>query len=100
MMGLRINLGKDTARLQLLVGTLSSGSELAISEFLQTYTGDRILFLPGASRAVNNQEYTLETGRLYLVDPLGNIMMRYSTASDPGGIMGDLKRLLRYSRIG
>jgi cytochrome oxidase Cu insertion factor (SCO1/SenC/PrrC family) len=38
--------------------------------------------------------------RLYLVDPLGNLMMSYSAESDPAGIIKDLKRLLRYSRIG
>jgi cytochrome oxidase Cu insertion factor (SCO1/SenC/PrrC family) len=100
MMGLRMNLGKDTARLQLLVGTLSAGSEPPLRQFLQDYAGDRVLFLPGTNMTVSMQEYALEAGRLYLVDPLGNIMMRYSSASDPEGIMRDLKRLLRYSRIG
>ena len=100
MMVLRINLGKDTARLQLLVGTLSAGPEHALREFLQTYAGERILFLPGDRLTAILQDYTLETGRLYLVDPLGNIMMRYSSTSDTEGIIRDLKRLLRYSRIG
>ena len=38
--------------------------------------------------------------RLYLVDPLGNLMMSYPADAEPGGIIKDLKRLLRYSRIG
>jgi cytochrome oxidase Cu insertion factor (SCO1/SenC/PrrC family) len=36
----------------------------------------------------------------WLVDPLGNAMMRYPPDEPPRGIMEDLKRLLRLSRIG
>lgn len=38
--------------------------------------------------------------RLYLVDPLGNLMMCYSGTAEPGGIIEDLTRLLKYSRSG
>lgn len=37
---------------------------------------------------------------IYLVDPLGNLMMRYPKNADPGKIMKDLTRLLKVSRIG
>ncbi len=37
---------------------------------------------------------------LYLVDPLGNLMMVYSAASESPGILKDIKRLLRVSQIG
>ena len=37
---------------------------------------------------------------VFLVDPLGNLMMRYSFNADPSGVIKDLKRLLKYSRIG
>jgi cytochrome oxidase Cu insertion factor (SCO1/SenC/PrrC family) len=37
---------------------------------------------------------------IYLVDPLGNIMMRFPRNPDPKGMIGDLRRLLKYSRIG
>lgn len=36
---------------------------------------------------------------IYLVDPLGNIMMFYSADVDPGDIQADLKRLLKYSKL-
>jgi cytochrome oxidase Cu insertion factor (SCO1/SenC/PrrC family) len=48
----------------------------------------------------SNKDNPYLAGRLYLVDPLGNLMMFYSRESDPAGIIKDLKRLLRYSRIG
>lgn len=36
----------------------------------------------------------------WLVDPLGNVMMLYPPEQEPRGMMEDLKRLLRLSRIG
>ena len=38
--------------------------------------------------------------RLYLVDPLGNLMMSYEKGFDPKGIVKDLEILLKISRIG
>jgi cytochrome oxidase Cu insertion factor (SCO1/SenC/PrrC family) len=36
---------------------------------------------------------------IYLVDPLGNLMMRYPRDPEPTKMIKDLQRLLRYSRI-
>ena len=40
------------------------------------------------------------SGHLYLVDPLGNLLMRYGADAPPEALLDDLKRLLRVSRIG
>lgn len=40
------------------------------------------------------------SGRVYLVDPLGNLMMSYPRGTDPQGMRKDLKRLLTYSWAG
>jgi len=37
---------------------------------------------------------------IYLVDPLGNMMMRWPKDPDPKKVSGDLKKLLKHSRIG
>ena len=37
---------------------------------------------------------------IYLVDPHGHLMMRYSADPDPAKMIKDLQRLLKYSRIG
>lgn len=37
---------------------------------------------------------------IYLVDPLGNLMMRFPRDADPARMVKDLKRLLKVSRIG
>jgi len=36
---------------------------------------------------------------IYLVDPLGNVMMRYADPPDLRGVLKDLERLLKYSWI-
>jgi len=41
------------------------------------------------------QEHTL-----FIVDPLGNLMMRYDAHEDPKGLRNDLKKLLALSHIG
>jgi hypothetical protein len=37
---------------------------------------------------------------IYLVDPQGNLMMRFPRDPDPSKVIKDLQRLLRYSRFG
>lgn len=37
---------------------------------------------------------------IYLVDPLGNLMMRFPREPDPTRVSKDLQRLLKYSRAG
>lgn len=39
-------------------------------------------------------------GRIYLIDPLGNLMMYYPQDFAPEGLIGDLRRLLKVSRTG
>ena len=37
---------------------------------------------------------------VFVVDPLGNLMMSYDARQDPRGLLEDLKKLLRLSHIG
>ncbi|HLZ97574.1 MAG TPA: hypothetical protein VKP66_06460 [Steroidobacteraceae bacterium] len=39
-------------------------------------------------------------GRIYLIDPLGNLMMSYGPGAAPKGLLTDLKRLLGLSHVG
>lgn len=40
------------------------------------------------------------TEHIYLIDPLGNLVLRYNDDVDPKGMVNDLTRLLKISRIG
>jgi cytochrome oxidase Cu insertion factor (SCO1/SenC/PrrC family) len=52
-----------------------------------------IALLPERSGALNSH-------RLYVIDPLGNLMMFYPADAKPKGVLEDMKRLLRLSSIG
>jgi hypothetical protein len=43
---------------------------------------------------------TQVTDHIYLVDPNGNLMMRFPKDPNPSKIKGDLTKLLKWSRIG
>ena len=42
----------------------------------------------------------IRVDHIYLVDPLGNLMMRFPRDPDPSRMLKDLQRLLKLSRIG
>ena len=46
---------------------------------------------------LNDGESVAASGRVYLVDPLGNLMMSYESNAEPGGIVKDLELLLKTS---
>jgi hypothetical protein len=50
----------------------------------------------------NNKQHADETarGRIYIVDPLGNLMMSYEPDAKPKGLLEDLQKLLKLSHIG
>ncbi|MNT11768.1 hypothetical protein D3C72_1466670 [compost metagenome] len=68
----------------------------------EPYAGVRFLRI---DRQAAQQWLPAEPGKraedtLFLVDPLGNLMMRFPQDPDPKKMSGDLKKLLKVSRIG
>ena len=55
---------------------------------------------PGRSFRLFDGDAPLRSGRMYLVDPMGNLMLAWPAGTDPGGIIADLRQLLRYSGAG
>ena len=49
---------------------------------------------------LTGSEKPLDANRIYIVDPVGNLMMNYKPGTNPGDIYKDLKKFLRGSRIG
>lgn len=79
----------------------------ALKSILTPYAGQRIIKAGAAARARLIPVFKLDAGdqplltrRLYIIDPRGNLMMSYPPAADPRGIIKDLKKLLKASRIG
>ena len=54
----------------------------------------------GAALAASFPAEHAVTEHIYLVDPLGNLMMRFPPDPDPSRVIKDLKQLLRFSGFG
>jgi cytochrome oxidase Cu insertion factor (SCO1/SenC/PrrC family) len=55
---------------------------------------------PEAIDLVNAFPQTERKQSLFIIDPLGNLVMRYDVRNDPKGLLEDLKKLLKLSHIG
>jgi cytochrome oxidase Cu insertion factor (SCO1/SenC/PrrC family) len=84
--------GKDQSRLERLWVITDSGSPRA--ELLAAIEGSRI------SRAKTDAFPGNPVDHIYLLDPLGNLMLRFPRDPDPSRMLKDLQRLLKYSRLG
>jgi len=100
-------MGRDSERLQRVLMLVDAADEAAVQRRLQQYPGQLLALInPEASDALAgiftlaNGDLPLDAGRLYLIDPRGNLMMSYPPDTDPMGIIKDLNRLLKYSGIG
>jgi hypothetical protein len=51
-------------------------------------------------RGPDNASAGANAEHIYLIDPLGNLMMSYAPDAKPKGMLEDMKRLLRLSHIG
>ncbi len=49
---------------------------------------------------LNKGENPTRMNRLYIIDPLGGLMMSYAPDANPRGIMKDLRKLLKASKTG
>jgi cytochrome oxidase Cu insertion factor (SCO1/SenC/PrrC family) len=103
----RLTQGKNIDRLQRLMFWETSGvSALRQAELQQHFPGQTIVPV----RASEAQELLdafqvggdspFSADYVYLVDPLGNLMMFYQAGEEPRGMVKDLERLLKYSGLG
>jgi len=94
-----LSLGKYAARAQRV---LLSGGECCDQPYLQREHQGLVLL-----RATTPETLALlqafpapQAHTIFIVDPLGNLMMRYDAQADPKGLREDLKKLLDLSHIG
>jgi len=99
--------GKEAERIQSMLIVKDTKTRDWLNYAIKDYPGMRIVTGPAEAVAALAREFTLTAGnpldnlnRVYLVDPLGNLMMSYPADADPTGMRKDLARLLRISQIG
>lgn len=99
-----VALGKDMQRVQHLLVLEDESLLVQLNTFLKAYpqlsigVGDK-LQLQGLLKQFELDDPN-NNARIFLVDPLGNLMMRYSSELDPKDMLKDLKKLLKASQIG
>lgn len=98
MRQVRLAQGREMERVERAF--LMSDAAATAAEKLAPYAGTRLI------RAAGNDFLRLFPARgaasahIYVIDPLGNLMMRFPRDPDPRRMIRDLKRLLKASRIG
>lgn len=103
----RLAQGKNIDRVQrLMLWQAAAGASQQRAELAEHFPGQVIAPWNGQAAAPLLQVFAvdeqdpLQGGRVYLVDPLGNVMMSYPPGTDPRGMIKDLERLLKYSGLG
>lgn len=99
LLQVHIALNKEQTRLQrVFISSIDNASELAE---LQHRFPDLVVAEIKSGAAGHEWHRALDdTGAaIYIVDPLGNVMMRYTEPTDMRGVLKDLERLLKYSWI-
>ncbi|MBL1142211.1 MAG: hypothetical protein HND53_09300 [Proteobacteria bacterium] len=106
MRQIHIAMDKHSLRVQRVL-LLAGHSAYDVKELLVDFKGQQIIDkdminikdLLNKFR-LNDSDSPLEANRIYIIDPLGNLMMSYKSNANPRDIYKDLKKLLRGSRIG
>ena len=103
----RLSQGKNEKRVRLMVITLSPDALSSLEEIRLSMPKTIVLgvnatekeqllrqFIPGGGGSA------APSGSVFLIDPMGNLMMSYPATADPTDLRKDISRLLRASRIG
>tara|TARA_B100000809_G_scaffold125288_1_gene123551 strand:- start:118 stop:726 length:609 start_codon:yes stop_codon:yes gene_type:complete len=106
MRQIHMGIGKHSLRVQkVLFLTNQHPSEL--SKLFINYAGQQVINTDSVDLDTLLDKFRSEkvinptkAGHIYISDPLGNLMMSYPSGINPKGILKDLKKLLRASRIG
>jgi len=100
MRQLRLTQGKEMDRIE-RVWLITDDAPLDTA-LMKQYDGMRLLRVDAKKLAawLPVQEGTQAADHLYMIDPLGNLMMRFPKDPDANKIKKDITRLLKASRIG
>jgi hypothetical protein len=94
----RLTQGKYPERIE-RVWLVSDGKDVS-AVVRKEYDGTWIANAQGSELLKSFPFRDVQRDHIYLVDPLGNVVLRYPKDADPSGMKKDLQRLLRISRIG
>ena len=87
-------LGRNASRVERVL--LVDGARAPATQALEPFPGLRVVLAGGHPVP----PFGGDTAHIYLVDPNGNVMMRWPAAPDAHRMLKDLERLLKASQIG
>lgn len=101
MRQIQVSLNKEMGRLRRLWLGSTVARDPALPELKQTYP-DLLIAAPdpGVGGEAWRTALDARQPRMYVVDPLGNVVLRYPDSPDPKGVRKDVERLLKYSWVG
>jgi len=91
--------GRQQDRVRIALLLRDNGSTNVESTLYDMYPRFLLIRDPNGNVASTLQRATMDPGAVYLIDPLGNIMMTYKGGGDPNALKQDLKRLLTWSTV-
>jgi hypothetical protein len=94
------SINKDMDRVQRVLLVPSDINLQAYAGIQKKYPDLIILAGADAEMVKFSSEFDANKGNVFLVDPLGNLMMSYPDKFDPKGLRSDLTRLLKNSWAG
>jgi cytochrome oxidase Cu insertion factor (SCO1/SenC/PrrC family) len=102
---IRLAQGKNIDRLQRLMLWSEKGVSDGMRQELKAhFPGQLIAPVKGDEPLLQafilDEQDPISARRVYLIDPLGNLMIRYEPDMAPKGMIKDLEKLLKYSGLG
>ena len=98
MRQVRMTQGKYLERIERV--WLVSDTQAVAPAVIKEYDGTWITVAQGNALLQSFPYTAAQRDHIYLVDPLGNVVLRYPKDADPSRMKKDLERLLKVSRIG
>jgi cytochrome oxidase Cu insertion factor (SCO1/SenC/PrrC family) len=94
------SLNKDIERAQRVL-LLPKGADMRnLPQLQQRYPDLIVLVAQGEMQLAGHAAQPGQVNDVFLVDPMGNLIMRYAPGYAPKGLREDLQRLLKYSWVG
>jgi len=98
MRQLRLAQGKDADRIERV--WLLADPAAPDAALIREFEGTRIVRAAGSPVLAEFPAARNPADHIYLIDPLGNLMLRFPANPDPQRMLKDLARLLKASRVG
>lgn len=96
---IRLAMGKEMGRVQRATYYNSAGQRDINETALKQYPGHLVISHNETLNKKLNQWGEIPLNSIYLIDPAGFAFINYPEDTDPSGIIKDMKRLLRISKL-